>query len=187
MSYDPNGFPTIPSNVPVDPTASINNVNSSVMAIPNANDPPGSIYYQNQVGFSKTLLINRIFNLLVDMVDALTKVAAAQANYLNFLTQWQKAYTDDLNQIHSFAANNGDSTAVAGSTSQASDVRTSMNQLNSTFTTELQNLRSVVSDTAKSAQTNVSQTADAVNAQSSLATSFLSQLDTLTQTIFRST
>jgi hypothetical protein len=42
------------------------------------------------------------------MIDVLQRTAAAQATRLNVLTEWQKAYTDELNQIHAFVANNGD-------------------------------------------------------------------------------
>ena len=58
--------------------------------------------------YGRPLILDRIFNLLVKMIDALQKCAAAQADRLNFLAAWQKAYTDEMNQIHAFTAANGD-------------------------------------------------------------------------------
>ena len=64
---------------------------------------------QNAQGlYGRPLVLDRIFSLLVDLIDALQKCAAAQANRLNILSDWQKAYTDMMNQIHAFTANNGD-------------------------------------------------------------------------------
>lgn len=182
--YDVNGFKTEGWNA--DPgTGTLNNPDTSVLDISGAMDPADSVYSTNQVLFSKTLLINRIFNLLNQMIGVLQKASAAESNRLNYLTEWQKAYTDDMNQIHSFSPNNGD-WASNQSSQDYGDMRTDLNQLNSAFTTQLQNLRGVVSDDSKSMQTNVSQLSDAVNQQSSLASSLLQQLGQLTSTIFKS-
>jgi hypothetical protein len=191
--YDPTGYKTIvPEPSPPAPVGTLNDPDTDVTNIPYAADPAGSVYADNQVLFSKTLLINRIFNLLVKMIGVLQKAAAYEANRLNFLTEWQKAYTDDMNQIHSFTVGNGDTFSfVEANNSQdaansSEDMRTNLNQLNSNFTTQLQNLRGVVSDDAKSLQTNVNQLTDAVQQQSSLASSFLQQMGQLLTTIFRS-
>lgn len=58
--------------------------------------------------YGRPLVLDRIFSLLVELIDSLQKCAAAQANRLNFLSQWQKAYTDQMNQIHAFTMFNGD-------------------------------------------------------------------------------
>lgn len=64
---------------------------------------------QNAQGlYGRPLVLDRIFSLLVALIDSLQKCAAAQANRLNLLSDWQKAYTDMMNQIHAFTANNGD-------------------------------------------------------------------------------
>jgi hypothetical protein len=73
-------------------------------------NPPGYVdeSHLRSGNFGKPYILNRVFDLLVLMIDVLQRTAAAQANRLNFLTQWQKAYTDELNQIHAFVAGNGD-------------------------------------------------------------------------------
>ena len=190
MVYDPNGFPTS-ALPPVDPNASLNDPYTDVNAIANNPDAVGSIYAQNQVGFSKTLILNRVLNIIIKMISTLQQAAAAQANRLNFLTQWQKAYTDTMSQIHTFTPQNGDSPIISDadptdSDDKAAAAENSLNAVNATYTTVETNRRSVISDYAKTMQTSVNQTADSVNAQSSLATSFLQTLSTLTSTIFKS-
>lgn len=180
MTYDPNGFPTA-ALPPVDPNASLNNPETDVCAIPNAQSA-SEVYQSNQVGFCKTLLIDRVINIIIKMINVIQQAAAAQANRINFLTEWQKAYTDRMNQVHTFAVDNGDTF----DTSDDSDLINNLNQTNATFTTQETNRRSVISDDAKSLQTSLNQTSDAVNAQSSLATSFLQELSTLLAVIYRS-
>lgn len=193
MTYDPNAFPTVAVPAFSNPNATLNNPDYSVMEIPGVNDPVGSVYNSNQVGFSKTLLINRIFNLLNGMIVVLQKAAAAQANQLNVLTQWQKAYTDTMDQIHSFGTGSNDywdqlpSSSSSYNADKLNALQTTLNTTNSNYTTQLQNERSIVSDGAKSLQTNLNQTTDAVNQQTSLATSLLQEISTLTSTIFATT
>lgn len=76
-------------------------------------NPPGYVDETSRAfgNYGKPFILNKIFDLLVLMIDVLQRTAAAQANRLNFLTQWQKAYTDELNQIHSFTGLNGDGEA----------------------------------------------------------------------------
>jgi len=62
--------------------------------------------------YGRPLVLNRIFNLLVLLINALQETAAVQANRLNFLSAWQKAYTDEMNQIHAFTQFNGDGSEV---------------------------------------------------------------------------
>ena len=62
--------------------------------------------------YGRPLVLDRIFSLLVALIDSLQKCAAVQANRLNFLSQWQKAYTDQMNQIHAFVAFNGDGIGI---------------------------------------------------------------------------
>lgn len=133
--------------------------------------------------YIKTLIMDRIFKLLIQMVNTLQGVAAAQAARLNFLTQWQKAYTDLQNQIHTFIQNNGD--YISGGGSDASNARDDLNRVNSTYVQNLQNQNSVISDDAKALQSNVNQSNDAVNQQSDIATSILQEMTTILGTIFK--
>lgn len=150
--------------------------------------------------YGRPLVLDRIFKLLVAMIDVLQKTAAAQANRLNFLSQWQKSYTDEMNQIHAFVSQNGDGSAMRTSTihlshsdggrnvddssAEGTNARTEMNTLNTNFTQQMQGNRQVIADDAKALQTSVNQTNDAVQAQTDMATSILQQLSTILTSIY---
>jgi len=141
-------------------------------------------------GFKRVLILDRIFSLLVDMIEVLQRVAAAQANRLTFLTQWQKAYTDSLNQIHTFSKLNGDKIDGSiegdrGTKEVQGKVRDELNKVNSTYTEQLRGNRDVIKDDAKALQSSVNQSNDAVNQQSNMATAILQQFSTILQSIFR--
>lgn len=148
--------------------------------------------------FGKPFILNRVFDLLVLMIDVLQRTAAAQANRLNFLTQWQKAYTDELNQIHSFQGGNGDmhgftnlshDISAQGSNDfgpTAGTIRGELNSQNSIYTQEIQSRLNVASNDAKALQANVNQTNDAVQSQSDMATSILQQLSTILTALYQS-
>lgn len=154
--------------------------------------------------FGQPLILDRIFRLLVTMVDVIQKTAAAQANRLNFLTAWQKAYTDEMNQIHAFVANNGDATNnlpsrkptdpsinwtfggldSAGS-KQATNMRQDLNTTNTTYTQQMQANSQVVANDAKQLQTLVNESNNAVQSQTDMATSILQQLSTILTSIYQ--
>lgn len=154
--------------------------------------------------FGQPLLLDRIFKLLVQMIDVIQKTAAAQANRLNFLTAWQKAYTDEMNQIHAFVANNGDASnhihrAIGephvnfsyggldnAGNKTATNMRQDLNTVNTTYTQQMQANNQVIANDAKQLQTNVNQSNDAVQAQSDMATSILQQLSTILTSIYQS-
>lgn len=128
--------------------------------------------------FTDTNILNRIFELLVRILATLQNVSAAQANRLTFDTQWQKAYSDLLTQVHVFAKDDGTSLSSSDTT------RANLNQLNAQYTTVIQSRQSVVSDDAKALQSNVNQSTDAVSQQSTLATSILQELSTILSKLF---
>lgn len=142
--------------------------------------------------YGHPLMLDRIFKLLVTMINVLQKTAAAQAKRLDFLTAWQKAYTEKMNQVHAFVANNGDHTAVVGtSLSNATDttvakIRESLNTANTTYTQQMQGNNGVISNDAKALQSIVNQTNDAVQSQTDIATSILQQMSTILTSIFQS-
>lgn len=130
--------------------------------------------------FENTNILNRIFELILKMLTTLQNVAAAQASRLTFYTQWQKAYSDVLNQIHVFTKGSSDSTQFTSSDT----TRANLNQLNAQYTQTLQNRQSIISDDAKSLQSNVNQSNDSVNQQSSLGTAILQQLSTILSKLY---
>lgn len=175
--YDTQGFPTVDQQSVL--------AAGGQPALPAAQDKEGTVYAQNQVLFCKTLLLNSVFDSLVGMIDVLQTTAVAQANRVNFLSEWQNAYTDALNQIHSFAAYNGDPYSDPNNTTD-STLMTNLNQTNSIYSTTEQNRRSVISDDSKSLNTSVNQSSNSVNNQSSLASSFLQEQSTLLSAVFKS-
>lgn len=135
--------------------------------------------------YTKTGILNNIFNLIIDMTTTLQVAAAAQANRLTFLTSWQRAYTDAMSQVHTFVQNNGDYSGVSGSGSDAINTRADLNRLNTNLTQTMQNRQSVVSDDAKALQSAINQTNDAVSQQSNLGTAIMQELGTLLSSMFR--
>lgn len=133
----------------------------------------------------KVLILNKIFQLLVQMIGAIQNVAAAQASRLNFLSQWQTAYTDLQNQIHYFAGTQAEG-EIGGSGNSTRNARDAVNQVNQTFTQQIQGLNGVVQNNAKSLQSNVNQSNDESNNQASLCDTIIQQLNTLLQSIFSS-
>lgn len=136
---------------------------------------PGNYY--------KTQVLNNIYKLIANMIGVLQAVTAAQANRLTFLTNWQQAYTDSLNQIRSFAKNDG--TDIDSTTTDDMNTRDDLNRVNSNYTERLRGSRDLVSNDAKALQTNVNQGNDAINNQTDLATSILQELSQILSTIYR--
>jgi hypothetical protein len=97
------------------------------------------------------------------------------------LTQWQKAYTDALAQVHTFISGSVD---IGGTSSGDVTARNDLNKLNSSLIQTMQNRQSVVSDDAKALQSNVNQSNDAVNQQSNLGTAIIQELGTLLSSIY---
>jgi len=142
--------------------------------------PPGAPL--SKAEFERTHIIDTVLKLLVTMIESLQKAAAAQSNRLRFLTDWQRAYTDVMDQIHPFIAGSDD--GISGDSDEERDARDDLNRLNSTYTEQLRSNRSIVSDDAKALQTNVNQITDAVNQQTNMASSLIQQLTTLLAKIF---
>lgn len=147
--------------------------------------------------YGKPLLLDMIFLLLVKMITRLQQTAAAQANRLTFLSNWQAAYTNELNQIHSFVASNSDGTginnaskgsdtAISTSDTDQSNARQDLNSTNSIYTQQMQGNRQIIADDAKTLQGNVNATSDAVQQQTDMATSILQQMSTILTSIFAS-
>jgi len=149
-----------------------------VLPIPPAD--PTSLQYGN---YTSTIILNRIFKLILGMLPSLQNAAASQASRLKFLSQWQAAYTDAMSQIHTFVK--GDGKAFSGTDDAAATARDDMNRYNSQLLTTLQNRQSVVGDDAKALQSNVSQSNDAVNQQSNLGTAIIQEMSSLLSAIYR--
>lgn len=133
--------------------------------------------------FTSTEILNRAFKLINTVLTSMQSVAAAQASRLTILSSWQKAYSDMMNQVHTFSAGNGDAISNPSDSTQTT-YRNDLNKLNSQLIQIMQNRQSIIGDDAKALQSNVSQSNDAVNQQSSLGTAILQDLSTLLGTVF---
>lgn len=134
--------------------------------------------------FDKTLVLDRIYRLIAQMIGTMQNITASQAQRLNMLTQWQLAYTNLLNQIHTFTLGDG-SPAFINTTINNSDAKTDLNRMNDNFRSAIQGNRAAVGDDAKSLQSTINQSSDAVNQQANMATSIIQELSTLLQAIYR--
>lgn len=133
--------------------------------------------------FERTIILNRIFVLIRTMLDTLQRTAAAQANRLVILSRWQQAYTDSLNQLKVFVQ--GDGTPAGAATDAGKFVRGELNNtINTNLRTKLQANQQLIADTAKSLQSSISQSNDAVSAQSNMATSIIQELTTILNSIY---
>lgn len=130
-------------------------------------------------------VLNRIFALLVAMIQTLQNVTAAQADRLNFLSNWQTVYTNVINQIKTFTE--GDSTYIGtgNATSSTATIRNNLNQLNQTYVQQLTANRNIINTQAQSEQSNISSGQDAITQQTDLATAIIQQSSTLIGSIFR--
>lgn len=137
---------------------------------------------------AKVIILNQVFALLVQMIQTLQNVAAAQADQLSFLTSWQKAYVDEMNQIHVFTYKDGSYIGVdPDSMSSADDVniRGDLNNINQNYIQQLTADRNLISDDAKAVQSYINQSNDAVTQQADLATAIIQQESTIMGSIFR--
>jgi len=136
------------------------------------------------MGASKTQILDRIFQLLANMIDILQSVAAVQSDRLLMYSNWQKAYTDQISQIPIFiSGQNNYPGSVTGQ--DGTSLRSDLNQLASQDKDKLTSERQVISDDSKAHQSAINQSTDAVTQQSNFASSILEQLSTLLSSIFR--
>lgn len=135
--------------------------------------------------YLNTLSMDKIYDLLVHMLTVLQDVAVAQAGQLKFLTTWQKAYTDRMSHVHTFVALNGDAIEISGTGTNQGTQRQDLNASATTLTEKDRSAGSIVGDTAKALQANVSQTQDAINQQSNMATSIIQQFNTILASIYK--
>lgn len=154
-----------------------------------------------------TVILDTVLLSLINMIGTIQSVAAAQANTLNFLSQWQQSYTSKLNQLHTFAQGDGTvlgtftsalvqilpggATGVADSNNSwnqdgAQAVRNSLNSVNQSYLSKLTADQNTIADNAKSLQSNVNQSSDEASQEASIADSILQEMSTIVSSIFSS-
>jgi len=154
--------------------------------------------------FSNTRIINQVYQNLIDVINELQNLTLAQANRLNFYSDYAQAYTDAINAIPFLVPGDGTpidlaaddpNTLATGTGSQdiqttttaaeqAAALRQQANAAANQWVQNLQNYRSQVTANAQAQQTTVQQTNSAVNQQTNFATNILQMLNQLTQMIF---
>lgn len=132
----------------------------------------------------KVIIINNILRLIIRMISALQNIGIAQAQHLNFTTQFEQAYTELQSQVPVFLK--GDNNPVGPDNTDANNAR---NELNSSFnafiTQNLRNLAGLQDNTAKQEQSSLNQTNDAINQQTDMASTLIQQLTSLLSSILR--
>lgn len=133
-------------------------------------------------GSQKTFVLNRIFSLLVLMIESLQKVAAAQSDRLLVYSKWQSAYTDLQNNIKFVTENDSRfHKSLSGNASR----RTDFNSANTSYTEIIKARKQTIADDAKNLQTQVNQSSDAVDQEASMATSILQELSSILSSLYR--
>lgn len=129
----------------------------------------------------KLLIIDRILKLLISMIDVLNSISASQASRLSgFLTDWQRAYTELMDEVPNFSQDDGTKVGAGSDTT-----RGEINQDFSALVEKVRSRRSLVQDDAKAMQSVINQTQDAANQQTNIATAILQQLSTILGAIFK--
>lgn len=149
-------------------TGSTTNVNSSVSG-----------------SFPKVKILQRIYALIVEMIGIIQEVTASQSEQLKLMTQQQSEMTSLMNDIHVFTSGDGSEIDSTDTTSQEQTVRDSVNQVGTAWTDTIRANRDFIQNAAKSYQSNINSSNDAVNQQASMATSFIQELSTLLGAIYR--
>jgi hypothetical protein len=134
--------------------------------------------------FKKTLILDRIFRLIVEMIGTLQQVAASQSDRLRILTLWQQGYTELQTQIHTFTRNDGSYIENAGDDNM-NNAREKLNNYNNTVLENIRARRSIVQDDAKQLQSNLNQSNDSANQQANMGTAIIQTLSTLLGAIYR--
>jgi hypothetical protein len=127
-------------------------------------------------------VIWKVFNLCVQVIANLETLSTVASGQLNFLTNYQEAYTNLMAQIPVFTA--GDGSPFGGTDSTSAEARQELNPKNQTLTQNLQSYRDLLGDQAQTVQSNLNQLNQSVNQQSSLCDSILQEMNTILSSIF---
>ena len=160
----------------------------------------------DQAGFSNVKIIGQVYNNIVGVINDLQSLTLAQANRLNFYSNYSMAYTNEIYNVPFLLPNDG--TPIDLASDPASTIATGVGSQNvttapsaavqaATFRQEadtaanqwvqnLQNFRSQVTSQAQNQQTIVQTSNSAVNQQTNFATFILQMLNQLLKSIFHS-
>lgn len=167
--------------VPVDPNYEYFVIKSQDPNVPDslAVDPTGL----RSGKYIDTLVIRNIFFLLVSLIKSIQGVAANQSRLLKTKTDWQQAYTEQMNGMHVFVQGNGDAFGI--STKDGSGDRQDLGSTVSNLLEIQRANKATIADDAKSLQSNLNQSTDASNQQCNMCDQILQQLTTILAAIYR--
>ncbi len=133
----------------------------------------------------KTAILLILFRLLVEVIDVLQRVAAAQGERLRFYAGYQKGYTDLIGEIPIITERDVGDSIRGDSGGQRQKGAQFAQAQNQSFTEKLRALRSILGDEAKQHQTSVKQSNEIVTQQANLGTSILQQMSTILTNMFK--
>jgi hypothetical protein len=138
------------------------------------------------IGSDKTRILNNIYVLIATLLNSIQQIAAVQSNRLNFLTQWQQAYSQSLSTLHSFLSSDNNPVGRSSTDSTVISIRGELNDIiNSNYRSLLQNNQSIIGDDSKSLQGNINQAQDEISQQNNRATAIIQELSTMLNAIFK--
>lgn len=127
-----------------------------------------------------------IFSLLVEMINVLQRVAAAQGERLTFYAGYQKAYTNLIAKIPIISEQNIQSGMQNDNNQNTIATTLSATQsYNQSYTQRLQAYRSAIGDEAKQQQTTVNQSNQIVTQEANLGTSIIQEMSQILTSMFK--
>jgi hypothetical protein len=134
----------------------------------------------------KTIIIMQLLALLVQVIDTLQNVAAAQGERLQFYAGIQRAYTDLIAQVPTLDGQTLDDIGRISDDDKRNRVVAGHFQASAQAVTEtLRQYRSIAGDEANQHQTSVNQSNEIVQQQTQLGTTLLQQLSSILTNMFK--
>lgn len=141
---------------------------------------------------NQALILNQVFDLLVDMIGIIQQATAALAQRLRFFSEYQNQLTKLMDQVQIF--HSGDEGELSEADTEVIDekdvkkyegARADANAKSQAALEYLRAHRDMVGDETKQLQTTVNQLNDAASQQGNIATAILQQLSGILTLIFR--
>ncbi|SCA63279.1 hypothetical protein SCG7086_AN_00220 [Chlamydiales bacterium SCGC AG-110-P3] len=133
---------------------------------------------------NQALILNSVFDLLVEMIGVIQKVASALAQRLQFYADYQRQITKLMDQMPIFTAA-GPAASLKVEGDDVKGIRGDANASNQAALEKLRAHRDIAGDETKQMQTTVNQLNDAASQQANIATAILQQLSGILTLIFR--
>ena len=133
---------------------------------------------------NQALILNNVFDLLVEMIGVIQRVTSVLAQRLQFYADYQRALTKLMDQMPVFTSG-GPSEALKSEGDGEEGTRADGNAANQAALETLRAHRDITGDETKQLQNTVNQLNDAASQQANIATAILQQLSGILTLIFR--